>query len=70
MLRIGQQGEEFTREEEQQLADSMKPLFSREDIFGYDVTETPLFRQVIKSLARMLSGVGAVRQELGNYLHL
>ncbi len=69
-FRIGQQGEEFTREEEQQLADSMKPLFSREDIFGYDVTETPLFRQVIKSLARMLSGVGAVRQELGNYLHL
>ena len=52
------------------LSEQISPLLSREDIFGYDVTKTPLFARTVKSLARMLAGAGAVRQELREYRNL
>lgn len=54
-------------EELQPLADKPAELFSHADIFGVDLTKTPLYPRIVGYLEELNSGKGAVRRTLHKY---
>lgn len=48
----------------------LKALYSREDIFGVNLYETPLGSRIENMAAELFSGVGAVRKTLHKYVSL
>lgn len=54
-------------EELQQLADKPQTLFSQADIFGVDLTQTPLYPRILGYLKELNAGKGAVRRTLHKY---
>lgn len=49
-------------------SDELRPILSNTSIFGYDVTETPLFPRIAGYFRSMVSSAGAVRKTLAEAL--
>ena len=57
-LEVGKDDQDFS---------CLKNLYSRADVFGLDLTETPLYPQIVAMVKELYAGNGAVRETLHKY---